>query len=140
MLTLRRTENEPRIEIMPMIDVIFLLLTFFIYALVLMVRAELLPLQLPQFASGEPATIPPAVTISIDQHGKLFLNREPITVDEVVRRLRKIKDEDPQTVIFLAAEERGTIDRLPMFLELYDELAFAGLEIKLVGRPPEIGP
>ena len=43
-------------------------------------------------------------------------------------------------MIFLAAEERGTVDRLPMFLELYDELAFAGLEIKLVGRPSEIGP
>ena len=140
MLTLRRTENEPRIEIMPMIDVIFLLLTFFIYAMVLMVRAELLPLQLPAFASGEPTTIPPAVTISLDGQGNLFLDREPITVDEVVGRLRKIKDEDPQTVIFLAAEERGTIDRLPLFLELYDELAFAGLEIKLVGRPSEIGP
>ena len=89
--------------------------------MVLMVRAELLPLQLPEFASGEPATIPPAVTISIDHQGRLFLNREPITVDEVVGRLRKIKDEDPQTVIFLAAEERGTVDRLPMFLELYDE-------------------
>ncbi len=140
MLTLRRTENEPRIEIMPMIDVIFLLLTFFIYAMVLMVRAELLPLQLPEFASGEPATIPPAVTISIDHQGRLFLDREPITVDEVVGRLRKIKDEDPETVIFLAAQERGTVDRLPLFLELYDELAFAGLEIKLVGRPSEIGP
>lgn len=125
---------------MPMIDVIFLLLTFFIYAMVLMVRAELLPLQLPEFASGEPATIPPAVTISIDHEGELFLDREPITVDEVVERLRKIKNEDPQTVIFLAAEEHGTVDRLPMFLELYDELAFAGLEIKLVGRPSEIGP
>ena len=140
MLTLRRPHNEPRIEIMPMIDVIFFLLTFFIYAMVLMVRAELLPLQLPAFASGEPATIPPAVTISIDEQGSLFLNREPIRLDEVVGRLRKIKEEDPQTVIFLAAEERGVVDRLPAFLELYDELAFAGLEIKLVGRPTEIGP
>ena len=86
MLTLRRPQNEPRIEIMPMIDVIFLLLTFFIYAMVLMVRAELLPLQLPEFASGQPATIPPAVTISIDEQGSLFLNREPIILDEVVGR------------------------------------------------------
>ncbi len=140
MLTLRRPQNEPRIEIMPMIDVIFLLLTFFIYAMVLMVRAELLPLQLPAFASGEPTTIPPAVTISLDGQGNLVLNLEPITVDEVVGRLRKIKDADPETVIFLAAQERGTVDRLPLFLELYDELAFAGLEIKLVGQPPEIGP
>ena len=52
MLTIRRTDHEMRIEIMPLIDVIFLLLTFFIYAMVLMVRAELLPVEMHQFSSG----------------------------------------------------------------------------------------
>ena len=36
MLTIRRTQNEARVEIMPLIDVIFLLLTFFIYSMVMM--------------------------------------------------------------------------------------------------------
>ncbi len=39
-LRIRRPQHEARVEIMPLIDVIFLLLTFFIYAMVLMVRAE----------------------------------------------------------------------------------------------------
>ncbi len=140
MLTLRRPHLEPRVEIMPLIDVVFLLLTFFIYAMVLTVRAELLPLHLPQFGSGSPATVPPAVTIIIDEEGRLFINRESVTLDEIVPRLQKIKDDDPTTIIYLAAQERGTIDRLPTFLQLYDELAFAGLEITLVGRPAEIAP
>ena len=54
MLSIRRTVHETRIEIMPMIDVIFLLLTFFIYAMVLMVRAELLPVEMHGFSSGVP--------------------------------------------------------------------------------------
>ena len=40
MRPLRRSEHETRVEMMPLIDVVFLLLTFFIYAMVLMVRAE----------------------------------------------------------------------------------------------------
>ena len=113
MIALRRPEHEMRIEIMPMIDVIFLLLTFFVYAMVLMIRAELLPVQMQEFASGQPAKPAPAVTIS----------------------LRSVTREDPETIIYLAAEEMGDIDRLPTFLSLYDRLAHADLDIKLVGRP-----
>ena len=40
MRALRRPDFDARIEIMPLIDVVFLLLTFFIYAMVLMIRAE----------------------------------------------------------------------------------------------------
>ncbi len=120
---------------MPLIDVIFLLLTFFIYAMVLMIRAELLPVQMQEFASGEPASPSPAVTVSINRDGGLFVNRQPVTMDEVLIKLKEEKARDPATVVYIAAEETGDTDRLPTFLALYDQLAFAGLDIRLVGRP-----
>jgi biopolymer transport protein ExbD len=137
MLRLRRPEDEARIEIMPLIDVIFLLLTFFIYAMVLMIRAELLPVQMQEFAAGKPAQPAPAVTISLDRVGNLYVNRDPVTLDDILERLQTEKAKDPNTVIYLASEEIGDHDRLPTFLALYDRLAFAGLDIKLVGRPQE---
>ncbi len=135
MLTLRRPQHESRIEIMPLIDVVFLLLTFFIYAMVLMVRAEIVPMQLKDFESGSPTTVPPAVTVSIDHSGSLFINREMVEMDQIILRLQEMKKDDPTTIIYLAAEEHGTTDRLPVFLELYDKLSLAGLDIKLVGKP-----
>ena len=51
MRPLRRTDHDTRVEMMPLIDVGFLLLTFFIYAMVLMVRAEVLPVPLESYAS-----------------------------------------------------------------------------------------
>ena len=137
MLTLRRNQHEFRMEIMPLIDVIFLLLTFFIYAMVLMVRAELLPVQMQEFASGTPANPAPAITLSLDMKGDLYLDRQLIALDEVVERLQLALTENPEMVIYLAADERGENDRLPRFLELYDRLALAGLDIKLVGRPSD---
>lgn len=137
MRPIRRSVEEPRVEIMPLIDVIFLLLTFFIYAMVLMIRAELLPVQMQKFSSGEPARPAPAVTLTIDQRGLLYCDREPIEVDAVVDRLRQTVAGNPETVIYLAADARGDSDRLPIFLDLYDRLAFAGLDIKLVGRPSD---
>ena len=137
MLTIRRTDHETRIEIMPLIDVIFLLLTFFIYAMVLMVRAELLPVEMHHFSSGEPTTVPPAVAITIDRNGALFLNRDEIALDAVLPRLQAIKAAAPDTIIYVAAEATGVSDRLPKFLDLYDELSHAGLDIKLVGSPEQ---
>ncbi len=137
MLTIRRSQHEARVEIMPLIDVIFLLLTFFIYAMVLMVRAELLPVEMHSFSSGEATTVAPAVAITIDRDGSLFLNREPISMDAVLARLAELKAQDPDTIIYIAAEKVGTNDRLPVFLDLYDELAHAGLNITLVGSPEE---
>ncbi len=137
MRPLRRPQHETRIEIMPLIDVIFLLLTFFIYAMVLMVRAELLPVEMHAFASGEPATVPPAIAITIDRNGSLFFNRELIAMTAVLDRLKAVRASDPETVIYIAAEATGTLDRLPTFLNLYDQLAHAGLNIKLVGAPKQ---
>ena len=137
MLTIRRTENDARIEIMPMIDVIFLLLTFFIYSMVMMVRAEILPVELHSFASGEPTTVAPAVSITIDRNGSLFLDREPIALEAVLDRLSALRIADPNTLVYVAAEKFGEQDRLPTFLDLYDILSRAGLTIKLVGRPEE---
>ncbi len=137
MLTLRRTEHEARVEIMPLIDVIFLLLTFFIYAMVLMVRAEMLPVRMPAFSSGTPARPLPAVTITIDRAGALFFNREPIVLDDLRARLRVARAENPRTVVYIATEEEGATDRLPVFLQLYDRLVRSGMDIKLIGRPEE---
>jgi len=139
MLKLRRTEHESRIEIMPLIDVIFLLLTFFIYAMVLMDLVRAVPMQPQEFASGERAEPAPAVTVSIDARGDLFIDREPAALSEVLPRLREIVDAEPETHVYIVADRRGEADRLPIFFELYDLISNAGMTIKLVG-PPKVAP
>lgn len=129
-------ESEYRFEIMPLIDVILLLLTFFIYAMVLMVRAELMPMELQQFASAEPAEPAPAVTISVMKDGEIYFNREPVEMKDVMGRIDRAKAENPDTSIYLALEAgRGDVDRGPILTELWDHLKDAGLEIRFVGRP-----
>lgn len=138
MLRLRPTEHELRIEIMPLIDVIFLLLTFFIYALVLMIRAEIVPMEMPAFVSGDAATATPKLlSISLDGQGQWFIDREPVAIEEIRPRLEAARAADPSLVIYLAAAAEGDRDRLPAFLDLYDRLAGSGLDLRLVGRPAE---
>lgn len=136
MLRIRRPTQEVRIEITPMIDVIFLLITFFIYSMVLMVRVDLLPIELRQYVSGRPATPAPAVTLSIDLEGRLFIDREETTIDLAMPRIIEARQKDPTTVLYLAiADGAGTIDRAPLLQDLWDRLKQEGIPINLVGRP-----
>ncbi|HWB18839.1 MAG TPA: biopolymer transporter ExbD [Phycisphaerales bacterium] len=137
MLRLHRTDFDLRVEMTPLMDVIFLLLTFFVYALVLMIRAEVIPVKLQQFASAKTARPVPAITISIDSQGRLFLDREQLNLDDLITNLKAAHNAHPEATIYLASEEHGETDRLPGFLSLYDRLLPLGLDIKIVGRPKD---
>ena len=136
---LRRSEPPFRVELTPLIDVIFLLLTFFIYAMVLMDRVELVPLDLKPLEAGAvvaDAAPPPARTLSLDGEGGMFLDRTSITLDAVVPELRKTLEADPETVLYLAvSDEVGPSDRIPVLLELWNQLRLAEIPIRMVGRP-----
>jgi len=140
MASIRRNLDEPRIELVPLIDVIFMLLTFFVLTHVMMIPARVVPMQTPVLRAGsEGSAVPSAVTISIDGAGSLYLDRQRVAADDLIEQLAAARAADPDLVIYVAAADQGepgAPDRLPLFLALYDRLAQAGLDITLVGRPP----
>ncbi len=139
MARLRRTLEAPRLEVLPLIDVIFLLITFFIYALVLMVRADLLPVELPELSAGTPTEGRRPIVVMIDSRGEFFVDAEPVDdVDAVVFRLRAIREERPDDPLFLAADREGSTDRLPGFFTLVDRLREAGVgDFAIMGHRPQ---
>ena len=123
---------------MPLLDVIFLLLTFFIYAMVLMIRTDLLPMKLEAYATGEPATPTPAVAISILLDGSIHFDREPVEIPEILDRINAAQTVDPATIVYVALEDgEGTVDRGPILTALWDELRKEAVEINFVGRPKD---
>jgi biopolymer transport protein ExbD len=131
MLTLRRPDPETRIELMPLIDVIFLILTFFVYAMVLMVQIDVMPVPMESYISGESAEPVPATSITIDLDGSLYVGQTPTVLEDVLKA-------NPDTSIYLVmAAGEGDIDRGPILTSLWDHLRKSGLEIMLVGAATE---
>lgn len=128
MRTIRRNDLAPRVEIMPLIDVIFLLLTFFIYSLIVMVRAEVLPVALTTLSTGGQATQTKVHAITIDHDGRLFLNRKPISDDELSRRLLSMAQQPQRPSLYLAMEAQGSTDRGPVLINLIERVRAAGIE------------
>lgn len=137
-LRLRRAPHEPRIEVIPLIDVMMFLLSFFIYSQALAVRVSVVPMELRNFASAQDAKPAPAATISIDLEGKLFYDREPVELGGLPERVAASRKEDPRTVVYVAvANGEGRVDRAPILQDVWERLRGSGLTVNLVGRRVE---
>jgi biopolymer transport protein ExbD len=125
-------------EMTPLIDVVFLLLTFFVLAVVMMVRAEVLDVRLPVLGAANPAAAGSAITVAIDAEGAITVNGEPTAPGSMVERLIALRAEDPAARLLIAADEGG---RSGALLAVLDELARAGLtDFGIVGRAGEAPP
>ncbi|PZD72629.1 Biopolymer transport protein ExbD [Acaryochloris thomasi RCC1774] len=106
-----RLPDEPdlpaQINIVPMIDVIFAILTFFIVATLFLNKSEGLPVNLPQASTAKPQ-ISTKVTVSIEPDGEIALNRKPLELDALEGQIRDmVTDEQKVTVIINADQQVG---------------------------------
>lgn len=97
-------EVDPEFELTPMIDVVFLLIAFFM-TLISFISAELIDLELPE---AEKATIPEdpgdRQYISIDAAGDVYLGATPVPYEDLPSYLAKMRTEIPGMKVFLRAD------------------------------------
>ncbi len=105
-----RLPEEPdipaQINIVPMIDVIFAILTFFIMSTLFLTRSEGLPVNLPQAKTATETTKTPAqVTLTLDTQGQLSLDRESIQLEDLETALSAKVQPNQDFVVVLNADE-----------------------------------
>jgi biopolymer transport protein ExbD len=111
-----RLPDEPdipaQINIVPMIDVIFAILTFFIMSTLFLTRQEGLPVNLPKAATAQQAQIPTKITVTVESSGQVSLNKKPINVDALTEQIRTLMGTNPESVVVINADakvEHGSI-------------------------------
>jgi biopolymer transport protein ExbD len=139
MRRIRNSMPEPKLDLLPLIDVVFLLLTFFLLALTILVRADVLGLSLPSVTTGQRAPNSNAVTVSIDEQGNIEVDGQSVQLDNLLTRLQETMQaaasEDKTLVVFVAADQRGKSGDL---LAVLDALAAGGIEhVSVLGTPGE---
>jgi biopolymer transport protein ExbD len=106
----RSTEGQKkaRIEIIPLIDVIFFLLATFVLFVLSLQRIQSVPLQLP--VAQPPAHQPKdddMVTLQVSDVGTYFWNREPITTNELEGHLRSYKAQTQTPRVLVSGDSRA---------------------------------
>ena len=121
----------------PLIDVVFLLLTFFLFAMMVMVRVDILGVRLPTISSGSAAQERSVIAITLDAQGAASVDGESLNLDEIIVMVRQRRDETPETLVFVAADEACNAGAL---LGVLDRFAFEGIaDVSIVGAPSTAG-
>ncbi len=87
----RYKRKSARIEMVPLIDIVFLLLVFFIYAMLSMAVHRGMDVELPESTNSEVSEeIPLSVSVKVSNSGEvvIYLNQEQLTLAELENKLR----------------------------------------------------
>jgi biopolymer transport protein ExbD len=115
--------KKTRIEMLPLIDIVFLLLVFFIYAMLSMAVHR-----------GMPVILPTSSTAKIDKHlilsvtvredGSIFLDKEPINLKDLKGALREAARNRKEMGVLLFADKALPYQEL---FRVLDQIRLAGI-------------
>ena len=117
-----RLPNEPdkplQINIVPMIDVIFAILVYFIISSLFLTRSESLPVNLPKAQTAELQKTQ-QITVSLDRKGNLALDRKPTQIDKLKTQVESLVKPNQATVVVISADELASHGKV---VEIMDQL------------------
>lgn len=116
-----RARIHSHLDIAPLIDIVFLLLVFFMLTSTFLVP-EAIELELPESSSASVAETTP-ITVSLDRTGELTLNGERIELQRLRTAIEPLLEQDAASAITLKSDAQTEVQRL---LNVMDEIRAAG--------------
>jgi biopolymer transport protein ExbD len=113
--------QEVRIEIVPMIDVIFCILTFFILAAVGFSRQQAINLNLPKASTGT-AQMREMLVVSLDEMGQLYLEKQPVSQVQLYSAIKNYHSLNPTGLMVLHASKDVTYNQVVEILDMLKEV------------------
>ena len=98
--------DEARIEIIPLIDIMFFLLAAFMLVSLSMTHMRRVPINLPEASTGVSDRQEPPFQIAIDANGVTTWDSEIVTLSEITERL-KSSASPAETRVLIAADEEA---------------------------------
>ena len=98
-------EDIPQINILPMIDIIFVILSFFIISSLYLVRLETIPVSLPNAETSNQEKNP-VIVITLDLRNRIFIDEQLLDISLLKNEiLSKIKNTKNRKVIIRADKD-----------------------------------
>ena len=96
--------KKARIEIIPLIDIMFFLLASFMMVSLSQVHMKGIKVNLPSGVSGQTQTKREYISVSVDKDGHYFFDKDEVKDEELISRLRKVHDSAPEAKVFVRGD------------------------------------
>jgi biopolymer transport protein ExbD len=127
-----QTRRKARIEMLPLIDIVFLLLVFFIYAMLSMAVHRSLPVRLPASTTVE-VDRELMISVTVRSDGGIFVDKARVTLESLADTLRKKIKSGKDSCVSIFADRSLPYQDL---FQILDRIRMAGLSrISLQAEP-----
>ena len=123
----RSSQEEVTINLTPLIDIVFLLLIFFMLGA--RFANPVFELELPEAQSGSTAA-PFDAALAVDARGALFLNQQPVSREDLVVGLRAIVQADADAAVVLRSDAGARFASVVQALDAAEQAGVRNLSIE----------
>lgn len=121
-------EKIPQLMIIPMIDIIFFLLVFFMMSMLSMVVQKSVPLTLPQTASAK-VSMTRNIPVTVTADGTLYYEQEPMTLAGLAERLQQDAARGEDISVILRGDEAAAYGKIVQVMDLVKNLGISKVYI-----------
>ena len=119
--------EDLQIQIIPLIDVVFCILTFFLLAALQFTRQQAINVDLPKASTGENSAAnfqikSKILPVTIDAVGSLYIEKEQIKREELEGRLKQYIQANPDGILVLNASRTATYNDVIQILDLLRQI------------------
>ena len=130
----RRITENPRLMIIPMIDVIFFLLVFFMMSTMFMVEQKVLPVTLPAATAAQLDTTR-AVAVTVLADASLRFGEETVTLAALETKIQTALSGNRDSRFVLRADRAVAYGRVVEVLDIFRKLNVQHLTVAVEQRP-----
>ncbi|HYG23470.1 MAG TPA: biopolymer transporter ExbD [Verrucomicrobiae bacterium] len=132
----QRSENEARIEIIPLIDIMFFLLAAFMLVSLSMVNMKSVKVNLPTATTANQESRNDFVSLSVDKSGAVYLNQNLIGPNELVQHLGAWHRTNENVRVFISGDQEARHGDIVRVLDLVRSTGIqkVGFEIRKVSK------
>ena len=126
--------RKARVEMLPLIDVVFLLLVFFIYAMLSMVVYRGLKVELPSASTTEVDGIE-YVNITITRDNSIFVGKEQVILSGLIEKVMKHKEKISDIFVSINGDRRADLGVAIKVLDLLKNAGVKEVSFECVEKP-----
>jgi biopolymer transport protein ExbD len=127
-------KKHARIEIIPLIDIMFFLLASFMMVSLSQVRMKGWKVNLPEGKSGEVQNKKDYVSLSVDKEGTYYFDKEVIKLEEILPRLQKVFKSSPDAKIFIRGDVESVHGNVTRMLDQIRSSGFTKISFEIKSK------
>ena len=119
----RREAEEAAIDLTPMLDVVFIMLIFFIVTTSFVKEAGI-SVQKPK-ASNATSQAKATIFVAVKANGEIWLDKRPVDVERVGATIEKLLAESPSDTVIVQADKEA---KHGVVVSVMDQIKLAGID------------